>query len=748
MRFSRLSTISFGHINDFQRNGVMLAVPIIPRGAFFTIVENGDDEIMAEGGQNSHTLPDMITFIKRGGEFETAIHVHPEYDGVPCVFQGQVPLSMPCGRYVARFDFENEDFDPIFSDEFEVVLDDGTIAEIEANNVEDRYADGTPSVLAGKQIFFQHYFARNDFYETISEKNENFDNEKGFALPLLNQNHTKHTLKGYCSEYTSNAIGILAASSYVMFTYKDKENAYVCHDLKKAGEYTSETLSVKTRAFSCDFYAKRVPEALPLIEKEQYDIGFKINGQILKVPYSWCCHPYRNFYGATENGNAWLIDFGDLYAKCTDIYIYRDYLPDNFLQCLCGRKMSGLVRIHHADKVRYIGDFAFLGTTNNVRANFSNLEKVGKGVVFPKNQGTPPIINGETQKRIDGIDFGGAQPFITKGKVVVSGYKFTNNVDVLSHIDFSVIENCEFEYNGFNSLPLLNKPDKLTLKNCHLAKSSVGSSNFCLYDLQTCNFEGCTADDGIILTTSNSAGDKYYSGHITDSFNGAAFRIDNHGGSANFTANANSFNGNIEENGTPYLLTIQQLQGRSLTAPTTPLVVENPIVTTYDGDIISAGATFHTHGWKELSTSNSDIAKNVLDIDFPFNYKTKTHEFEGFKIYNNVQNRIIDFKNVVFSSNSVNGIRRQSPSRTAAIELNGSQHLQIQTKKNVLNDLSCDIWFYNDFNANFDYQLLRANPSVLQGFTGEISVYNDTDGSLTNRLQELYPDYTITNIPS
>lgn len=746
MRFSKLSTISFGHINDFQENGVDLAVPILPIGKNLTIIEIGDDDIITSGG-NSHFLPSSLNFVKKSTGKKTTIS-NLVANSIPCLFSAAVPAGIPCGRYYAEFEIGDE---TIRSDDFEIVLNDRCVAQICGNNVEEYYADGTPSILAGNQHLFYHYFFRNDFAETLIENSQKYDNSKGFAVSLSNQNSTKYTLKGYCSEYTANALGILCSSSFVNFSFKDKSGTSQFYEVTKIGEFSAETLSVKTRSFSCDFYAQKVVnDYCRLWNKEGGDFGLKISNTTYKIPFSWACQQYRNFYGQTKNGKILSFDFGRLLNSTSEFFFYGSYLPDNFLKCLKGFTILAS-KMHHADRILEFGDNVWLKTTST-NAKFSYIKKLGKNVYLPSINLSNYQYNIVTaQKIIENVNFGGRNtPIISGSGIIFKGYTFTSNNNlIVQNADVKVFENCIFYQSAFNYLKTIKKNNDILFENCKLAYKANVSTNFSFNELHGCTFKNCVCDNNIMMTMCSSDGTEVFDGKILNSFNKSTIIIDYFNEVPDFVADNLSFQGNVQEQRGAYLLSVQKINGRTLNMPTS--YIDKVYPAAVDGGVLfMTGEVFKSQNeYLEFMTNSpvfSPSGYQYSEMYFPENYRMKEHEFVLAKINNANQAREVNFTGVIFSSNTMCQFSKSNSSLVGAIKIYSSQFLQAQSKKNLFNDISCDINIYNNFEIDFDYQLLRTNPTFMQDFEGTIYIYNDANAQLINRLQELYPTYTIVQV--
>ena len=704
MKFSKLSTIFF-ESNDFQEKSP-LDIPIVPRGEPMTIME------LAEGFNISlltsyPSMPSSIDIVEERTQIRTAI---TNTATAPCTFTGTVPATMRPGIYHAEFLVRNAA--TAVSDPFRIVAgnDWGCIV---GNSPLERYSDGTPSIVGGRRVKFYHYFRRKDFRLVPVESNTFYDDERGTSFSLQNKNFSRCRLEGYAGERTAAAVSMLLAGSWSMLTYKDKGGSRVNWRLHKTGDMTTESVGRGFCQFAGDCNARRQKQlAIGLDDAEMEGVLFNgsdnviVNRSARGVPTAIFCLPYSNFEVEKSDGSLYTFDTS---AHFTSLTFTNGRIPDNF-----GRALHNLdtVEIRQSDKITDIGDNVKLmceGVT--IKANFTSIHKVGRNVTFGAITGDLRFSDNPV---FDNLKVEAGTTIFCKNAVLKNcklDYTIAGTIAELHNVD---IDDPTF----FGPTPVINR-DAL-LSGCRF-KYIAGT-----YTLYAQRLVGCRMAGTYYPATKFDL--RNFSGSMEGSFTYQRLKVDTDASTSTFRIDEKSLHGYIQDDG-DYLASVQRIDGRDITAA--------GIIALRWSKVNGDTATNYAAG--EILTNDGSIVNRGNITSASIGDNTPADILSDVTL---VGSQTITVKGDLGGANLNNVSGSASTVIVTASKLLG----WLQAGGSYLNDVDFTLQVYNDLPAGFSYLLFKTNPNVLQNTTLTVNVSNDPNGYLTNRLKDLYPNFTINSI--
>ena len=710
MKFSRLSTIQFTE-NDFQSKSP-LDLPIVPRGEVLTFME-------LEEGFDIHLLtatpsiPAAIDIVNVRTSIRTTI---ANTATAPCTFSGIVPKSLRPGIY--RAEFLVRQTQRAVSAPFRVIADNEWGA-IVGNNYAERYTDGTPSIVGGRLVQFVQYFRRRDFRLAAVENNTFYDDERGTSFSLQDKNYARHHLEGYAGERTIAAISMLLAGSWSLLTYYDNNGNKNIFRLRKSGDLSTEVVGRGFCQFSGDFNAKRQNQLAVAWNEaaEEWGVDFASPKNIIvrnfgnlqnkRVPEAVFCLPFSNVEIELKDGSLFHINTAAHFSRLT---FTSGTIPDNFGRSL---KRLWVDKIRQGDKVTHIGDNVNLANGYTViTADFPSLHTIGRNVTIGNFDGSLRFSNNAV---FDGLKMQTNTPIFCKNAV------FKNcklqNYNIVGTI--AELHNVELHLATFNSGIIT---DDALLVGCKFAYDT-GTYIFSRQRLVDCYMVEAYNSSTIFDLTK-------FSGSLQNSFTYQRLAIDTDASSSTFTLDEKSLHGYIHDSGS-YLGSIQRNDGRDIdlagysniqyTEIDAQLAYDydpaNDNLLTMDGSMVSRGnPTLIAIGEKTPADLLSGITFGAA-LNF-----TIRGDLGGSNL------------NHVVSNGS-----------TATIAASDLLRL-LQSGGRYLNNVDFTLVVNNDLPSGFSYLLFKTNPNVLQNATLTVNVSNDPNGYLTNRLRELYPNFTINQI--
>ena len=710
MKFSRLSTIQFTE-NDFQSKSP-LDLPIVPRGEVLTFME-------LEEGFDIHLLtatpsiPAAIDIVNVRTSIRTTI---ANTATAPCTFSGIVPKSLRPGIY--RAEFLVRQTQRAVSAPFRVIADNEWGA-IVGNNYAERYTDGTPSIVGGRLVQFVQYFRRRDFRLAAVENNTFYDDERGTSFSLQDKNYARHHLEGYAGERTIAAISMLLAGSWSLLTYYDNNGNKNIFRLRKSGDLSTEVVGRGFCQFSGDFNAKRQNQLAVAWNEaaEEWGVDFASPKNIIvrnfgnlqnkRVPEAVFCLPFSNVEIELKDGSLFHINTAAHFSRLT---FTSGTIPDNFGRSL---KRLWVDKIRQGDKVTHIGDNVNLDNGYTViTADFPSLHTIGRNVTIGNFDGSLRFSNNAV---FDGLKMQTNTPIFCKNAV------FKNcklqNYNIVGTI--AELHNVELHLATFNSGIIT---DDALLVGCKFAYDT-GTYIFSRQRLVDCYMVEAYNSSTIFDLTK-------FSGSLQNSFTYQRLAIDTDASSSTFTLDEKSLHGYIHDSGS-YLGSIQRNDGRDIdlagysniqyTEIDAQLAYDydpaNDNLLTMDGSMVSRGnPTLIAIGEKTPADLLSGITFGAA-LNF-----TIRGDLGGSNL------------NHVVSNGS-----------TATIAASDLLRL-LQSGGRYLNNVDFTLVVNNDLPSGFSYLLFKTNPNVLQNATLTVNVSNDPNGYLTNRLRELYPNFTINQI--
>lgn len=710
MKFSRLSTIQFTE-NDFQRKSP-LDLPIVPRGEALTFME------LEEGFNISlltsyPSIPAAIDIVnvrtgKRTNISNTAT--------APCVFSGIVPKSLRPGIY--RAEFLVRQTQQAVSAPFRVIAgnDWGCIM---GNSPEERYSDGTPSIISGRLVKFVQYFRRKDLRLATVENNTFYDDDRGTSFSLQNKNFTRYHLEGYAGERTTAAISMLFAGAWSILRYNDGTGAQQVFRLWKTGDLSTEVVGRGFCQFSGDFNGRRQQyPALHWEEALNYGIDFETNQNVLtrdygsgtdnRIPVAVFCQTFTNIEIERRNGT--LFSF-DTTAHFSRLVFTAGVIPDNFARSL---KRLNVDAIRQGDKVTEIGNNVNLANIGvQIAADFPSLHTIGANVTLGNFDGSLRFSNNAV---FDNLTIkANTPPAIFCKNAIFKNCKL-KNYNIVG--DVAELHNVELTTADFNNPQI--SPSAL-LVGCKF-KYEAATYIFTAQRLENCRMIGayqptCKFD---LLK---------FSGYLKNSFTYQRLKVDTNAATSTFTLDENSLHGYIEDSGN-YLISVQRQDGRAIDIAGT----QNIAFTKINGDI---AFDYVKNGDQILNNAGAMYMRGTIN---------------SVQVGDNTPAELLSdctFNNVSFSvrgdlnGNNLNNVT----STTSTVTMPATLLLSwLQSGGSYLNNIDFTLVVDNDLPSGFSYLLFKTNPNVLQNTALTINVSNDPNSDLCNRLRELYPNFTINTI--
>ena len=711
MKFSKLSTIFFDD-NDFQSKS-RLDMPIVPRGQELTIVElsEGFDIQLLTA---TPSMPAAIDIVNVRTSIRTTI---ANTATAPCVFSGIVPKSLRPGVYRAEFIIRQTA--TAVSAPFLVVAGNDW-AVIRGNSPAEKYSDGTPSIIGGRLIQFVQYFRRKDFRLAAVENNTFYDDERGTSFSLQNKNYSRYHLEGYAGERTTAAISMLLAGGFSWLQYCDGGGNKTTFRLRKSGDLSTEAVGRGFCQFSGDFNGMRQKYAVINFEEaaELWGIEFGTNKNMkvriypsatdVRVPTAVFCQPFTNI--AIEKKDGTLFQF-DTTKHFTRITFTDGIIPDNF-----GRSLRRLYvdAIRQGDKVTKIGDNVNLANgTATISADFPSMHTIGKNVTLGNFSGSLRFSNNAV---FDNIKFKGTPPKIFCKNAIFKNCRMSV-YDILG--DIAELHNVELGISDFNGGHI--KSDAL-LVGCKFRYESGH------YDFAQHTVVDCYMVDSYDPTTNFDL--KRYSGIMINSFTYQRLLLKTDVSTSTFQIDEKSLHGYVQDTGT-YLAGVQRIDGRDiasgLLAPVIFPKIDGRLVYDYtpsDGTLLfTDGSTLPRGTLSAIELGTKTPADLLSDVTW-------------------AGSLLVHVKGDIGESNLNDVIASTSTVQIPATILLGL----LQSGGSYLNTVKFTLQVDNDLPAGFSYLLIKTNPNVLQNVSLTVNVSNDPNGYLTNRLRELYPNFTITSI--
>ena len=711
MKFSKLSTIFFDE-NDFQSKS-RLDMPIVPLGQELTIVE------LSEGFDISlltatPSMPAAIDIVNVRTSIRTTI---ANTATAPCVFTGFVPKSLRPGVYRAEFIIRQTA--TAVSAPFLVVAGNDW-AVIRGNSPAEKYSDGTPSIIGGRLIQFVQYFRRKDFRLAAVENNTFYDDERGTSFSLQNKNYSRYHLEGYAGERTTAAISMLLAGGFSWLQYCDGGGNKTTFRLRKSGDLSTEAVGRGFCQFSGDFNGMRQKYAVVNFEEAavQWGIEFGTNKNMkvriypsatdVRVPTAVFCQPFTNIEIEKKDGTLFQFDTTAHFSRLT---FTEGTIPDNFGRSL--RRLN-VDAIRQGDKVTKIGDNVNLSNgTAVISADFPSINTIGRNVTIGRFDGALQFSNNAV---FDNLKFKGSNPVIFCKNAIFKNCKLTNYTFVGS---IAELHNVQINSTDFNSGRI--NPDAL-LVGCNFEYNG-GSYRFSAQRVIDCSIVGnYDANTSFNLTK--------YTGVMLNSFTYQRLKVATDSVTSKFALDEKSLHGYIVGSGS-YLASIQRIDGRDIANDGFNAIkfakVNNELVYDYtptdDTILNTAGVQIPRSVITSAQVGETMPADLLSDVTLSGSLSITVKGDLGGSNFNNVAG---------------------SSSR---VRIAGSKLLELlQSGGSYFNSVNFTLYVNNDLPSGFSYLLFKTNPNVLQNLTLTINVSNDPNGYLTNRLRELYPNFTITSI--
>lgn len=711
MKFSKLSTIFFDE-NDFQSKS-RLDMPIVPRGQELTIVElsEGFDIHLLTA---TPSMPTAIDIVNVRTSIRTTI---ANTATAPCVFTGLVPKTLRPGVY--RAEFLIREAAPAVSAPFRVVAGNDWAA-IRGNSPAEKYSDGTPSIIGGRLIQFVQYFSRKNFRLAAVENNTFYDDERGTSFSLQNKNFSRYHLEGYAGERTTAAISMLLAGGFSWLQYYDGGGNKTTFRLRKSGELSTEAVGRGFCQFAGDFNGMRQNFAVINFEEaaEQWGIEFGTNKNVkvriypsatyVRVPSAVFCQPFTNI--AIEKKDGTLFQF-DTTAHFSRIVFTDGTIPDNF-----GRAVRSLNvdEIRQGDKVTKIGSNVNLSNgTAVISADFPSINTIGRNVTIGNFNGSLRFSNNAV---FDNLKFNGNNPVIFCKNAIFKNCKLE---DYTIQGDIAELHNVTLSATAFNAGKIQNTA---LLVGCKFRYDS-GSYMFKAQRLVNCRMIGT-------YNASTRLDLESYSGTMVNSFVYQRLNVVTSTATSTFQLDSQSLHGYVVDSGS-YIAGIQRVDGRDIMSA--PLAaVKFPKV---NGSLVF---DFSEKDDIILTTAGAQISRSVI-TSAELGEQAPAYMLSDVTLSGSLT---IDVNGDIGSSNLNNVIGSSSTIKMKASYLLGL----LQSGGSYLNNVNFTLRVDNDMPSGFSYLLFKTNPNVLQNLNLTINVSSDLNGDLTNRLRELYPNFTINSI--
>lgn len=708
MKFSRLSTIQFAD-NDFQQKSP-LDMPFIPRGEAFTIMELAEEfDISLLTAIPS--MPSTIDIVNERTGIRTTIS---NTDTAPCTFTGNIPASIRPGVYRAEFLVRNTQ--QAVSAPFRVIAgnDWGCIV---GNNHAARYSDGTPSIVGGRSVKFRQYFRRKDFRLVAVENNTFYDDERGTSFSLLDKNYTSSHLEGYAGERTVSAISMLLAGSWSMLTYKDGGGTDVNFRLYKTGDLSSEPVGRGFCQFSGDFNAIRQNFVTFSLEDAAVEgVFFDTNDNVLikktssskaqRVPMYLFCLPYTNFSVEKKGGTLFSFDTSESYYS---LAFTSCRIPDNFGRAVNRLKIDYL---RQSDKITEVGNNVNISCKGStINADFPSIHKIGANVKFGAITGS---LRFSENVIFDNLKVSPGTSLFCKDAIFQNcklDYTIVGTIAELHNVTIK-------EPNYFGPTPIINR-DAL-LVDC---KFQYIANTYTLYSQ---HLVGCKMVGNYNATTKFDL--RTFSGSMESSFTYQRLKVDTDTTTSTFRIDWESLHGYVQDSG-DYLASVQRIDGRRITDAGIVALrwskVNGNAATNYAaGEILTNDGSIVTRGNITTASIGDNTPADILSDVTLVGSQTITVKGDlGGENLNNVSGST---STVIVQASMLLGL--------------------LQSGGYYLNGVDFTLQVNNDLPDGFSYLLFKTNPNVLQNLSLTVNVSNDGGGALVNRLQELYPHFTINSI--
>lgn len=412
MKISKLSTVRIISVNGQPYNVIENKasnnnLTIVAAGGKITIVEL--DAAATPLITNSCAIQNM----------RTGVITNASYEFYSCAWTITIPtISAGSYRLLLNFTDNTQPFNLTFnliSETFQIVNFDENICEVKANDTWKHYYDGSPSIFAGRQFFYYHYFRRDYFERKVRQVSEIYDDERGVVKSLLNKSYEHLTIKGLCNEYTANCLQILSSGDFFAVKFINN-NITSTLTLSQFGAFTNTKVKNSLNRIGGDY------NVVNFLYRKTYEVQPQIlaviNEESIRLPLSLLCLDYIN----PENDY-----FNDL-LDITEIKFMSPVIPSNFLKAL---RKSNITQIRGSNVITEIGDNVNLDFIKEppatpIKCDFPFLRKVGKGVSIKNINGDINIGNYDNAP-IELNEFATDQPikcfsktFVKKSNVEVS----------------------------------------------------------------------------------------------------------------------------------------------------------------------------------------------------------------------------------------------------------------------------------------------------------------------------------------
>lgn len=706
MKISKYSTISFQN-DGIETYGEYIdaSMPIVPVGNEIVIVE------LDKATPLSSFTFDLVN------EDTGATYELSNSSEVLCVFKLDVPEDVRVGVYRLNIIVRRGGLiiDTLQSQPFRIVCDTPNLVKIKTNNIENTLEDGSPSYYAGVEFYYIQYCFKNAVNFGARENTTLYDDNKGRALMLANNNHDVMILNIDCAEHTAIALFGLLANSYVNVQYYNHDGTKVFANILKVGDIAS-SYSGNYYQLSSEFLYKFVPVPRKVIPGGTADVS--VDGY--RVPDWIFCLPYYNLSFWDENLG---VEYDNNLHTAEEIMFRFDNnrIPDNFLRTLKNPNLT--IKIRNSEMINEIGDNAFPVRVADIYAGFKKIDKLGKNVKLAAKTGPRTYaaynnvqLNLSPEiKKVDNLKI--AKQFFCNDVEVVNDRVGTvqyvaGNIDKVTNSTIGVdvygikginsrcvFEDCEFEANQ-------TFIGQFELINCNQKQNHARAETF-----DFTNFTG-----KVVNSFRNIANDLKYKTATT----------------INFEIDENSFlNANSTDNSLNLVLSNQN---RRLSTPaTTNIFCRINYAVMQQFNIGSNGIITYVNYQNGIATTGT-----ITALSIPNDYDLNLGNFENARF-----GVAIDFssRNFKFIDNSFNNI---SFPPEATVTIAASQLIDIISVRNCFNcpaGLSY-IKIVNDLPETFDYSTIITNLTSFQfPALQSVSVSADPTSALIEALKRAYPQY-------
>lgn len=684
MRISKLSTLRIVSINGTLTNVIEQKasnqnLPIVPIGGKITMVE------LSTAATPLNTVSCHIQNMRTGVKISCSSTLYS------CAWIINVP-KVEVGAYRLLLNI-NDDSEPtikhfnLISEIFNIVLFNDEVCEVKANDTWKSYFDGSPSVFAGAQFHYYHYFRRDYFERKIRTAINIYDDERGVSQSLLNKSYEYLNLKGVCNEYTANCIQVLSAGDFFAVKYLIKTTT-VTHVLSQFDNFDNAKINNSLNKIACNYniVSNEYRRSYPV----QPQILITIGEQNLRVPMSLLCQDYAN----PEN------DYFTNLSQIIKIKFMSAAIPNNFLKSL---KNSNINQIRGSNVIKEIGDNVNLDFTNDllppIKADFPFVQKVGKNVNISMIDGRLNVGNYSNKP----VLFDNLKTDLTINAFSKTFVKNTKSPIVLTAPEIEA-ENCQIDTVAEYVAP------KLKFKNCIFTQNSLTFSG--VTELENCDLakkESCTINLSNVKKITSSFNKNYADLTVTGT------------GTILERISENSFQrAKITDTGN---LLGKFIAKKYRTITSTSNIYYHKI----------GGVNFVNQNDVNFMTDNGTIYDySVSGINITLISTARTYEgLLNFNILTPISLNDV-LPSLDFITNTFNNFSLAAP-----LKIFASDFVKIIKTPNCFTGVTltnCE--FYNDLPDDFDYSQIVDYGAGFQGvtFVNPYTVTNDTDGFLAAAL--------------